>query len=112
MSCYIALYCSKNRDLRVYRKSEKIHPPTKIGNVSFAEPHPEHEYDKIQRYLSKKRSSFDPRSSHYYNVSFCQKDWEELAKETKVTACVLQFIPTTLSSTSVRTPMPSFLPIV
>ena len=34
-------------DVGVYKKSEKIHPPTKIGNVSFAKPHPEYEYDKI-----------------------------------------------------------------
>ena len=32
-------------DVRVYRKNKKIHPPTKIGNASFAKPHPEYEYD-------------------------------------------------------------------
>ena len=41
-------------DVRVYWKSEKIHPPTKIGNVSFAKRHPEYEYEKIQRCLLRK----------------------------------------------------------
>ena len=40
----------------VYRKSKKINPPTKIGNVSLAKSHPEYEYDKTQRSLSRKRS--------------------------------------------------------
>ena len=88
-------------DVRVYKKSEKIHPPTKIGNVSFAKPHPEYEYDKIPRYLSRKRSRFDPRLPHDSDVSFCQKDCEELVKATNGPASVLQFIPTTFSSTCV-----------
>ena len=92
-------------DVCVYRKSEKIHPPTKIGNVSFAKPHHEYEYDKILRCFSRKRPPFDPRSPHDFDVSFCQKDWEELAKETNGTASVLQFIPTTFSSTTVTTSM-------
>ena len=61
-------------DLLVYRKSEKTHPPTKIGNASFPKPHPEYECDKIPRFLSEKRSRFDPRSPHNSDVSFCQKD--------------------------------------
>ena len=39
-------------------KSKKIHPPTKIGNVSFAKPHPEYEYDKIPSCSSRKKISF------------------------------------------------------
>ena len=42
--------------VRMYRKSEKSHPSTKIGNVSFPKPHPEYKYDKIPRCLSRKRS--------------------------------------------------------
>ena len=83
---------------------EKIHLPTKIGNVSFAKPHPKYKYDKIPRCLSRKRSRFDPQSPHDSDVSFCQKDWEELAKTTNCTASVLQFISKTFSSTSVTTP--------
>ena len=93
-------------------KSKKIHPPTKIGNVSFAKPHAEYEYDQIPRCLSRKRSRFDPRSRYDSDVSFYQKDWEELSKATNGTASVLQFIPTTFSSTSVTTPMTSWPPIV
>ena len=70
-------------DVRVHRRSKKIHPATKIGNVLFAKSHPEHEHDKILTCLFKKRSSFDPRSPHDYDVSFCQKDWEELLKAKK-----------------------------
>ena len=80
-------------DVRVYRKSEKIHPPAKIGNVSFAKPHPEYEYEKIPRCLSRKRSRFDPQSLRDSDVSFCQKNWEELAKATNGTASVLRFQP-------------------
>ena len=96
-------------DVRVYRKSEKIHPPTKIGNVSLAKPHPEYEYYKIPRCLSRKRSRFDPRSPHDSDVGllFCQKDWEELAKANGA-ACIFRFIPTTFSSTSVTTLMTSW----
>ena len=96
----------------VYRKSKKIYPPTKIGSVSFAKLHPEYEYDKILRFLSRKRSRFDPQSPHDSDKSFCQKDWEELAKATNGTASVLQFIPTTFSSTSVTTPMTFWAPTV
>ena len=62
--------------------------------------------------LIKKRSRFDPRSPHDSDVSFCQKDWEELAKATNGTASVLQFIPTTCSSTFVTTSMASWPPTV
>ena len=72
-------------DVRVHRRSKKIHPPTKMGNVLFAKSHPEHEYDKILTCLFKKRSGFDPRSLHDYDVSFCQRDWEELVKAKKKT---------------------------
>ena len=105
-------------DVRVHRKSKKIHPPTKIGNVSFAKPHESHEphelyeYDKIPRCLSRKRSRFDPQSPHDSDVLFCQKDWEELAKATNGNASISQFIPTTFSSTSVATPMTSWPPTV
>ena len=62
---------------------------------------------KNPRCLSRKRSRSDLRLPYDSNVSFCQKDWEELAKATKGTASVLQFLPTTFPSTSVTTPMPS-----
>ena len=104
--------CTSKKQKWDIRKSEKIHPPTKIGNVSFAKPHPEYEYDKIPRCLSRERSRFDPRSPHDSDASFCQKDWEELAKATNGTASVLQFIPTNFSSTSVTTPMTSWPPTV
>ena len=94
----------------MYRENEKIHPLTKIGNVSFAKPHPEYEYDKIPRCLSRKRSRFDPRLPHDCDVSFCQKDWGEPAKAANGTASVLQIIPATFSSTSVTTPMTSWPP--
>ena len=58
-------------DVRVYRKSKKLHQPTKIGNVSFAKPHSEYEYGKIPRCLSRKRSCFDTQSPHDSDVSFC-----------------------------------------
>ena len=61
-------------DVLVYRNSEKIYPPTKIGNKSFTKPHPEYVYDKIPRSLARKRSRFDPQSPHDSDVSFCQKD--------------------------------------
>ena len=86
---------NKKWDVRVYRKSKKIHPPTKIGNVSFAKPPPEYEYDKIPSFLSRKRSRLDARSPHNFDVSFCQKDWELLAKATNGTGSVLQFVPST-----------------
>ena len=54
--------------------------------------------------IKKKRSCFDPRSPHDSDVSSCQKDWKGLAKTTNG---ILQFIPTTFSSTSVTTPMTS-----
>ena len=41
------------------------------------------------------------------DVSFCQKDWKELAEATTGTTSVLQFIQTTFSNTSVKTPMTS-----
>ena len=96
-------------------KTKKTHTATKIGNVSFAKPHLEYGCDKIPRYLSRKRSRFDPRSPHDSDVFFCQKDWEELAKVTNGIASVLQFIPTTFistSSTSVTTPMTSWSPAI
>ena len=99
-------------DVRVYRKSEKIHPPTKIGNVLFGKPHPKYEYDKIPRCLLRKRSRFDPRPPHDSDVSFCQKDWEELTKATNGTASVLQVIPTTFSSNSGTTSMTYWPPTV
>ena len=43
-------------------------------------------YDKIPRYLLRKRSRFDPGSPHDFDVSFRYKDWEELAKATNGTA--------------------------
>ena len=55
----------------MYRKSEKIHPQAKIGNVSFAKPHHEYEYDKILRCFSRKRPRFDLGSPHDFDVSFC-----------------------------------------
>ena len=65
----------KNRiGVRVDMKSENIHSPTKIGNVSFVKPYPEYEYDKIPRCLSRKRSHFHLQSPRDSNVSFCQKD--------------------------------------
>ena len=81
--------CSSKKqkfDVCVYRKSKKSNPPTKVGNVSLAKSHPEYEYDKTQRSLSRKRSCFDPRSPHGSDVSFFQKNWEELAKTTNGTA--------------------------
>ena len=51
----------QNWDVRLFTKSEKIHPSTKIGNVSFAKLHPKYEYDKISRCLPRKRSRFDPQ---------------------------------------------------
>ena len=90
----------KKCDVCIYRKSKKLHPPIKIENVSFVQPYPEYEYDKISSCLSRKRSRFDPQSAHDYDASFCQKDWEELAKGTNGTASVFQFIPTTTSMTS------------
>ena len=60
-------------NVRVFRKSEKIHPPTKIGNVLFAKPYPKYEYDKIPSSMSRKRSRFELRSPHDSNVSICQK---------------------------------------
>ena len=62
--------CTSKKQKTVYRKSEKIYQPTKIGNVSFAKPYPEYEYDKNLDCSSRKRS----RSLHDSNVSFCQKD--------------------------------------
>ena len=76
-------------DVHVCRKSEKNHPSTKIRNVSFAKPHPEYDHDIIQTCLSRKRSRFGARSPHDSDVSFCQKDWEDLAKATNGTASVL-----------------------
>lgn len=67
-------------DVWVYRQSEKIHPWTKIGNVSFAQPHSKYKYKKIPR-CQLKKSRFDPRSSHDSDVSFFQKGWEEIAKD-------------------------------
>ena len=51
---------SKNMTYVCIGKTKKTHPATKIGNVSFAKPHLEYGYDKIPRYLSRKRSRFDP----------------------------------------------------
>ena len=65
--------------------------------------------------LIKKKVLFWPSLTSWFwsDVSFCQKDWEELtAKATNDTASVLQFIPTTFSSTSVTTPMTSWPPTV
>ena len=94
--------------VRLYRNSKKIHPPTKIGSVSFTKPHLEYESDKFRRCLSRKISRFDPRSPHNSDVSFCQKDCQELAKATNGTASILRFISTIFSSTSVTTPMTSW----
>ena len=80
--------------------------------VSLAQPHPDYEYDKIPRCLLRKISHFVPWSPHDSDVSFCQKDWEELAKATNGTASVLQFIPATFPSTSVTTSMISWPPTV
>ena len=80
-------------DVRVYKKNEKVHPPSKMENVLFSKPHPEYEYNE-PRCLSKKRSHFEPRSPHHMDVSFSQSDWEELAKAPSGTASVLQFIQT------------------
>ena len=44
-------------------------------------------------------------SPHDSDVSFCQKDWEGVAKARNGTASVLQFMPTTFSSFSVKTRM-------
>ena len=52
----------------IYRRSEKIRPPTKIGNVLFGKSHPKYEYDKISRCLLRKRSRFDPRSPHHSDL--------------------------------------------
>ena len=52
----------------MYKKSKNIHPPTKIGNISFTKPHPKYEYVKIPICLSRKRSRFDPRSPHDSDV--------------------------------------------
>ena len=65
-------------------------------------------YDKIPRFLLRKRSRFDPGSPHDFDVSFRYKDWEELAKATNGAANVLQFIPATFSSTSDTTAMTSW----
>ena len=46
-------------DVCVNRKSKKIHPPTNMGNVSFAKPHTEFKYDKTPSCLSRKKSHFD-----------------------------------------------------
>ena len=45
---------SKNRTYVFIEKAKKIHPATKIGNVSFAKPYSECEYDKIPTCLSRK----------------------------------------------------------
>ena len=94
-------------DACVYRKNEKLLPPTETGNVLFAKPHLEYEYGKIRRCLSRSRSDFDAQSP-----SFCQKDWGELVKATKGTASVLQLISINFSSTHVVTPMSSCPPTV
>ena len=36
----------QKRDVRVYRKSRKIHTQNKTGNFLFAKPHPEYEHEK------------------------------------------------------------------
>ena len=108
---------SKNQkwDVRVYKKSEKVHPPTEISNVSFARPHPEYEYCLSSK---RKRKLFEPRSSHDLEVKFTQDDWEELAEATNGTASILNFIKTTysanthLSSPQVPTKPPTLWEIV
>ena len=65
---------------------------------------------KFPRCLSRKRACFDPQSSHDSDVLFCHIDWKEHLKKRKVS--VMQFIPTTFSSISVITPMPSCPPTV
>ena len=75
-------------------------------------PQPKYQYEKNSRCLSRKGSRSDPRLTYGSDVSFCQKDWEELTKATEGTASVLQFIPTTFSSTSVTTSIPSCRPTV
>ena len=67
---------------------------------------------KFQFAYQEKKSGFDSRSPHDFDVSFWQKDWEELAKATEGTASVLQFIPITFSSISVTTSMTSCPPTV
>ena len=91
------------------QKKRKIHLPTKTGNISFGKPRPEYKYNKIPS-CSSRRPRFDV--SHDFDESFCQKDWEELAKATDGITSALQFIPTTFSSTSVTTFMTSCPPAV
>ena len=69
--------------VHVCRKSKKVHPPNKIGNVSFKKPQPKYQYEKIPRCLSRKRYRSDLRLPYDSNVCFCQKDWEEPAKSNK-----------------------------
>ena len=62
---------------------------------------------KIPRCLSRKRARFDPQSPHDSDIKFYHIDWKEHLKTRKDSVSVMQFIPTTFSSTSVITPMPS-----
>ena len=62
---------------------------------------------KIPRCLSRKRAHFDPQSPHDSDIKFYHIDWKEHLKTRKDSVSVMQFIPTTFSSTSVITPMPS-----
>ena len=97
-------------DAIIYRKSKKVHPPTEL--VIVAKPHAEYECDEIPKSLSRKRSRFHHRLSHNSDISFRQKDWEELAKAIESTVSVLQFIPTIFSSTSFITPILSCSPTI
>ena len=65
-------------------KSEKVDLPAKLKNVSFSKSHPEYENNQQEICLSRKRFYFYPGSPHDTDVSFCQKDWERLAKAKKL----------------------------
>ena len=98
--------------VHVYRKSKKVHPPNKIGNVSFKKPQPKYQYKKIPRCLAEKGLVliFDYVMIQMY--AFVKNTGKNLQKATKGTASVLQFLPTHFPSTSVTTPMPSCRPTV
>lgn len=51
--------------IQVFRKSKKVHPPTKIGNVSFVKLHHKYEYTKLQDAYQEKKSRLDPQSPRF-----------------------------------------------
>ena len=101
---------SKNGTYLCIAKAKKF--THQLIKCFVCKPHLEYEYDKTPRWLSRKRSRFDPQSPHDSDVLFSQKDWEEHEKATNGTASVLQFIPTAFSSTSVTTIMIPWPPTV